>query len=107
MSPAAKEFEKLLLGRQLAHGGNPVLAWMASNVAIRCDAADNIKPDKAKSRNRIDGIVALVMAAGRVRVQSEFLNVYGRGRSRRSERQINGWCPPTSTMGRGGQPLHR
>jgi phage terminase large subunit-like protein len=65
MSPAAKAFEKLLLGRQLAHGGNPVLSWMASNVAIKRDPADNIKPDKAKSSDRIDGIVALVMAVGR------------------------------------------
>jgi phage terminase large subunit-like protein len=71
MSPAAKQFEKLLLGRQLAHGGNPVLSWMASNVAVKRDPADNIKPDKAKSRDRIDGIVALVMAAGREMVQIE------------------------------------
>ena len=41
------------------------LTWMASNVAIKRDPADNIKPDKAKSRDRIDGIVALVMAVGR------------------------------------------
>ena len=65
MSQTAKQIEKLLLGRQLAHGGNPVLTWMASSVAIKRDPADNIKPDKAKSRDRIDGIVALVMAAGR------------------------------------------
>jgi phage terminase large subunit-like protein len=69
MSPAAKQFEKLVLGRQLAHGGNPVLSWMASNVAIKQDPAGNIKPDKGKSRDRIDGIVALVMAAGREMVQ--------------------------------------
>jgi phage terminase large subunit-like protein len=53
MSPAAKEFEKLLLGRQIAHGGNPVLAWMASNVAIKQDPAGNIKPDKGA--DRVDG----------------------------------------------------
>ena len=71
MSPAAKQFERLVLGRQIAHGGNPVLAWMASNVAIRQDPAGNIKPDKAKSRDRIDGIVALVMAVGRATVVCE------------------------------------
>ena len=46
-----------------------MLAWMASNVSIKRDPADNIKPDKAKSSDRIDGIVALVMAAGREMVQ--------------------------------------
>ena len=69
MSPAAKQFENLLLGRQIAHGGNPVLAWMASNVAIKRDPVDTIKPDKARSRDRIDGLVALVMAAVREMVQ--------------------------------------
>ena len=69
MSPAAKHLEKLLLGRQISHGGNAVLAWMASNVAIKRDPADNIKPDKGKSSDRIDGIVALVMACGRAMVQ--------------------------------------
>ena len=73
MSPAAKDFEKLLLGRQLAHGGNPVLAWMVSNVAGKRDPADNIKHDTAKSRDRIDGIVTLVMPAGRQMVQPELI----------------------------------
>src|SRR2546428_2842378 len=71
MSPSAKQFEKLLLGRQLAHPGNPGLSWTASNVAIKRDPADTIKPDEAKSRDRIDGIVALVMAAGGDMVQQE------------------------------------
>jgi phage terminase large subunit-like protein len=65
MSPAAKQVEKLLLGRKLTHGGNPVLTWMASNVAVKMDPAGNIKLDKSKSRDRIDGMVALAMAAGR------------------------------------------
>ncbi len=65
MSPATKEFEKLVLGRRLHHGGNPVLRWMMSNVSIRQDPAGNIKPDKAKSTDRIDGIVAAIMAVGR------------------------------------------
>lgn len=50
---------------RLDHGGNPVLAWMASNVAVKQDAMGGIRPDKAKSRLRIDGIVALIMALGR------------------------------------------
>ena len=66
MSAPSKELEKMLLGREIAHGGNPVLRWMASNVAIETDAAGNIKPSKKKSTERIDGIVALIMAIGRV-----------------------------------------
>jgi len=66
MSAPSKELEKLVVSRSLRHGGNPVLRWMASNVAIETDAAGNIKPSKAKSRERIDGIVALVMALGRM-----------------------------------------
>lgn len=65
MSPAAKAFERMVLGKQLRHGGNPVLRWMASNVAIQRDHAENIKPVKDKSTGRIDGIVAAVMAVGR------------------------------------------
>ena len=65
MSPAAKEFEKLVIQGALQHGGNPLLEWMAMNVAIEQDAAGNIKPSKKKSTERIDGIVAAVMAVGR------------------------------------------
>jgi phage terminase large subunit-like protein len=66
MSPAAMEVERLLIGRRLNHGGHPVLRWMASNVAVQKDPAGNIKPDKASSTERIDGIVALCMAVGRI-----------------------------------------
>jgi phage terminase large subunit-like protein len=69
MSPAAKEFEKLVIEGCLQHGGNPLLQWMAANVAIEQDAAGNIKPSKAKSTERIDGIVAAVMAVGRAATQ--------------------------------------
>ena len=55
----------MVVGGKLLHGGHPVLAWQAGNVAIQQDtAAGNIKPSKAKSTERIDGIVALVMAIG-------------------------------------------
>ncbi len=53
------------MARQLRHGGNPVLTWMASNMACETDAAGNVKPSKSKSTERIDGIVALIMAVGR------------------------------------------
>lgn len=64
MSAPAKFLEMLILARRLDHGGHPVLAWMARNVSISKDAADNIKPDKAKSTERIDGIVAICEALG-------------------------------------------
>jgi phage terminase large subunit-like protein len=49
----------------LNHGGNPILRWMAGNVAVRQDPAGNLKPDKAESQGKIDGIVASVMALDR------------------------------------------
>jgi len=76
MSGPTKELEKIILGRQLAHGGHPVLRWMVSNVAMRQDAAGNLKPDKNKSTERIDGVVALVMALGRATVQVPQTSVY-------------------------------
>ena len=63
MNWPTKKLEEVVLGGKLAHGGHPVLRWMASNVSIETDAADYWKPSKKKSTERIDGIVALVMAA--------------------------------------------
>jgi phage terminase large subunit-like protein len=57
--------ERLVLGGQVGHGGNPVLRWMVDNVTVQRDANANIKPDKRKSRNKIDGVVALVNALDR------------------------------------------
>ncbi len=65
MAAPMKEFERRLLARKLHHGGNPVLRWMAGNVAVKKDPAGNLKPDKATSQGKIDGIVALVMALDR------------------------------------------
>ncbi len=77
MSPACKELEKLVLGRELHHGGHPVLRWNASNATVRHDPAGNLKPDKSKSTERIDGVVALVMAIGRAMVHPrEWRSVY-------------------------------
>lgn len=68
MAAPTKELQKLLLGRQMNHGGDPVLRWMASNVAVQQDAAGNLKPAKNKSSEKIDGIVALIMGIGRASV---------------------------------------
>lgn len=65
MSPPSKEFERLVMLEILAHGNNPALTWMADNVVIRSDPAENIKPDKEKSFERIDGIVATIMGLDR------------------------------------------
>lgn len=65
MSPPTKELMKLTLERKIAHGGQPVLRWMADNIYIRKDPAGNIKPDKEKSSEKIDGIVATIMALDR------------------------------------------
>ena len=65
MNAPTKDVEKMVIGKELAHGGNPVLTWMVSNVAIKMDPAGNQKPDKEKSTERIDGAVALIMAMAR------------------------------------------
>jgi len=65
MSGPMKELEKLVLQHRLAHGNNPVLTWMADNLVAREDPAGNIKPDKEKSREKIDGMVALIMGLDR------------------------------------------
>ncbi len=65
MSPPTKELMKLTLECKLAHGGHPVLRWMMDNIFIRTDPAGNIKPDKEKSTEKIDGCVATIMALDR------------------------------------------
>jgi len=77
LSEPMKFLEERVIGETLAHGGNAVLNWMSDNVEIRMDANENIAPDKSKSTERIDGIVALIMAIGRAMfVESEGPSVY-------------------------------
>lgn len=64
MSAPSKELERQVLDRRLDHGGHPVLRWCAGNVAVTTDAADNIKPAKDKSTERIDPMVAGIMGTG-------------------------------------------
>ncbi len=71
LNAPTKRLIELMLTEQLAHGGNPVLRWMASNTILATDAAGNIKPDKALSRAKIDGISATVTALARVIVTPE------------------------------------
>jgi len=65
MSPSTKELMRLTMDEKIAHGGNPALRWMMDNIYVRTDPAGNIKPDKEKSTERIDGAVALIMALDR------------------------------------------
>ena len=64
MSAPSKQLENLVLSERIRHANHPVLSWMAGNVAVQTDHQGNIKPSKAKSTERIDGIVSLVMALG-------------------------------------------
>ncbi|HET7592619.1 MAG TPA: terminase TerL endonuclease subunit [Rhodanobacteraceae bacterium] len=62
--PAMQELERLYLTRRLAHGGDPVLQWCASNLVVRYDANMNMAPDKKRSPEKIDDMTALLMAIG-------------------------------------------
>jgi phage terminase large subunit-like protein len=64
MSSPSRALENYVLSEKIRHAGHPVLSWMAANVAVQSDHQGNIKPSKAKSTERIDGIVSLVMGLG-------------------------------------------
>ena len=76
MNPPMKELERLVLSKKINPGNNPVLTWMADNLVARVDPAGNIKPDKEKSREKIDGIVALIMAIDLALRHPESKSVY-------------------------------
>lgn len=65
-SEPMKQLEALVLTRRIHHNGDPVLAWMISNVVCHTDHKDNIYPNKSRPENKIDGAVALIMALGRL-----------------------------------------
>ncbi len=64
-TPPTEELMKLTLEKKIAHGGHPVLQWMMDNMYIRTDPAGNIKADKEKSMEKIDGAVVTIMALDR------------------------------------------
>lgn len=76
MSAPMKELEKLILSHRLAHGNNPVLTWMADNLVASVDPAGNIKPDKARSIEKIDGMVALIMGLDRALRHDDSKSIY-------------------------------
>jgi len=62
MTAPTKELLVIVLNNTLRHNNHPVLRWMADNITVTTDAAENVKPNKEKSTERIDGIVATIMA---------------------------------------------
>ncbi|MET3132873.1 phage terminase large subunit-like protein [Oxalobacteraceae bacterium GrIS 1.11] len=64
--PAMQELERAYVGKQLCHGGDPVLTWCASNLIARTDANMNTAPDRKRSAEKIDDMCALLMAVGRI-----------------------------------------
>jgi phage terminase large subunit-like protein len=65
MSDPTKELLKMIASQEFEHGNNPVLNWMADNLVVSQDPAGNLKPDKSRAREKIDGIVALIMCISR------------------------------------------
>lgn len=64
MSDPTKLYETMILEKHISHDGNPISAWMLGNVELQRDPAGNIKPDKGKSSEKIDGVVSDIMALG-------------------------------------------
>jgi phage terminase large subunit-like protein len=78
-SPPSKEFQRLIASGRFNHNGDPVLRWMAENVAALRDRNDNIRPDKTKSADKIDCIVASIMAMGEaIKNQEQAASIYDR-----------------------------
>lgn len=69
-------FEAMLLDRKFCHGNHPAMSWMANNMTVRYDANMNMAPDKKSAKDRIDGVVALLMALGRAIEQEDTSSVY-------------------------------
>ena len=65
MFAPTKRLMEMVLRREIQHSGNPVLRWMASNTVVTSDPAGSVKPDKERSTEKIDGIVATIIALAR------------------------------------------
>lgn len=76
MNEPSKHLEALVINGKLRHGGHPILRWMASNATARIDPAGNVKIDKQRSTEKVDGLVALAMALGRAMVRAEMRSAY-------------------------------
>jgi len=65
MSGPTKEFEKMIFSRELVHDKNPCMTWMVSNTVVQFDASGNMKPSKAVSTEKIDGVISAIMGLSR------------------------------------------
>jgi phage terminase large subunit-like protein len=75
MSPALRDLEQVILERQLAHGGHPVLAMCIAGAVIEQDAAGNRKINRKRSTSRVDGLIALAMAIGSAPLQAPKVDI--------------------------------
>lgn len=75
-SEPMKQLEALVMSGKIHHNGDPVLTWMISNVVCHLDNKDNIYPKKERPENKIDGVIALIMALGRWMVRQDDSSVY-------------------------------
>ena len=83
MAQGTDTFEKKVLARELAHGGNPVMRWMIACTEVKSDRQGNLmpmKPERGKTGKRIDGVVASIMALHRAVVNNETGSVYSEER---------------------------
>lgn len=76
MDPAIKELKRLTLGSEIFHDGSDVMEWNVENLAVKIDPAGNVKPDKGKSADKIDGVVAAAMAVGTALSTKDETSVY-------------------------------
>jgi phage terminase large subunit-like protein len=78
MSPPSKDLMQLVMEGKIRHGCHPVLDWNMSNIVVKTDPAGNIKPDKSKSTEKIDGAVAMIMGLSRAMLERSNESVYDR-----------------------------
>ena len=79
MSEPMKELEARVIAKQIWHNGDPVLAWMMSNVVLKEHRGGPVKyyyPTKTSAENKIDGAIALIMAIGRAMLQTDTKSIY-------------------------------
>ena len=77
MNPAMQEIKRRMLRKELRHDGNPVMRWCVDNLAVAMDPAGNVKPDKARSADKIDGVAALANAISEAIAGDEHPSAYG------------------------------
>ncbi|MEW8230366.1 MAG: terminase TerL endonuclease subunit [Candidatus Thiodiazotropha endolucinida] len=75
-SEPMKELEAMIIERDIEFEKDPVLNWMFGNVVAKTDKKENIFPDKERKANKIDGVVALIMALGRAIVEVQAHSPY-------------------------------